>query len=219
MVKPMQRARLARHLTFTSLCIASGGSLVFLVPADRLHDAASITTAYASLAFLTVALTIGPLNVVRQRPNPTNSYVRRDVGIWAALLGFVHMVLAIGVSMSNSYLDQFVYVVADPLSESMRYALFTAGSVLGFFATLILLLLISLSNDVSLRRFGVRRWKRMHRSSYLGFLVIVVHGIAYQILERRHPALVLAFGGLVSVAVLCQVTAYWVRRSNHNNSA
>ena len=74
----MRRARLARHLTFTSLFIASGGALVFLVPADRLHDAASITTAYASLAFLTVALIIGPLNVLRQRPNPTNLYLRRD---------------------------------------------------------------------------------------------------------------------------------------------
>ncbi len=214
----MRRARLARHLTFTSLCIASWGALFFLVPADRLHDAASITTAYASLAFLTVALTIGPLNVLRHYPNPTNLYLRRDVGIWAALLGFVHMVLAIGVSMSDSYLDEFVYVVADPLSESMRYALFTAGSVLGFVAALILLLLISLSNDFSLRRLGVRRWKRLHRSSYLGFLFIVVHGVAYQILERRHPALVLAFVGLVSAAVLCQMRAYWVRRSNQKDS-
>jgi sulfoxide reductase heme-binding subunit YedZ len=128
------------------------------------------------------------------------------------------MVLAIGVSMSDSYLDEFVYVVADPLSESMRYALFTAGSVLGFVAALILLLLISLSNDFSLRRLGVRRWKGLHRSSYLGFLFIVVHGVAYQILERRHPALVLAFVGLVSAAVLCQMRAYWVRRSNQKDS-
>ena len=73
----MRRARLARHLTFTSLCIASWGALFFLVPADRLHDAASITTAYASLAFLTVALTIGPLNVLRHYPNPTNLYLRQ----------------------------------------------------------------------------------------------------------------------------------------------
>ncbi len=215
----MRRARLGRHLTFTSLFIASGGGLFLLVPADRLHDTASITTAYASLAFLTIALTIGPLNVLRQRPNPTNSYLRRDVGIWAALLGFVHMVVAIAVSMSNSYLDEFVYVVADPLSESIRYALFTAGSVLGFIAALILLLLISLSSDVSLRRLGVHRWKRLHRSSHLGFLFIVLHGVAYQILEQRHPALVLAFGGLVSVAVLCQMTAYWVRRSNQKKPA
>jgi len=160
----------------------------FLIPADGFNDTVSITTAYVSLAFLTVALTIGPLNVLRQRPNPTNLYLRRDVVIWAALLGFVHIVVAIAVSMSDSYLDEFVYVVADPLSESIRYALFTAGSVLGFVAALILLLLISLSNDVSLRRLGVRRWKRLHRSSYLGFLLIVVHGVAYQILEGRHPA-------------------------------
>jgi sulfoxide reductase heme-binding subunit YedZ len=218
MVKVMRCARLVRHLTFASLCAVSVGALYILVPEERLHDAASIATAYASLAFLTVALTLGPFNVLRQRSNPINSYVRRDVGIWAALLGFVHMVLAIGVSMSNSYLDEFVYVVADPLSESIRYTLFTAGSVLGFMVTLILLLLISLSNDVSLRRLGVKRWKWLHRSSYLGFLFIVVHGVAYQILERRNPALVLVFGGLVSVAVLCQVTGYWVRRSDLKHS-
>ena len=45
----------------------------------------SMSAAYTSLCFLALALGIGPLRVLRNRPVPLSIELRRDVGIWAGI--------------------------------------------------------------------------------------------------------------------------------------
>ena len=55
----------------------------------------------------------------------------------------------------------------------------------GLGAILIFLLLLFLSNDASLRASGARRWKSLQRWNYAGAVLVVAHGLVYQILEKR----------------------------------
>jgi DMSO/TMAO reductase YedYZ heme-binding membrane subunit len=50
-------------------------------------------------------------------------------------------------------------------------------------------MLLALSNDVSLRALGTRSWKSAQRWIYVAFDLTIVHGIAYQLVEKRHLAL------------------------------
>ena len=86
-------------------------------------------------------------------------------------------------------------------SEVVRMALFSWGTIAGLIVAVVLLFLLMLSNDVALRTIGMRWWKRLHRASYLAFLLTALHGLAFQVLESRAAgwiALVLA----ASIAVL-----------------
>jgi sulfoxide reductase heme-binding subunit YedZ len=71
----------------------------------------------------------------------------------------------------------------------------------GLAATLVLAMLLALSNDLSMRRLGGRRWKSLHRLNYALFALVVVHGAVYQWLESR-AALVVALFGLIAMAVV-----------------
>ena len=44
----------------------------------------------ATLALLVATLLIGPWNVLRRTANPVSSDLRRDIGIWAGMLGILH---------------------------------------------------------------------------------------------------------------------------------
>ncbi|MBA4159583.1 MAG: hypothetical protein H0X65_19215, partial [Gemmatimonadetes bacterium] len=46
-------------------------------------------------------------------------------------------------------------------------------------------LLLALSNDLSLRLLKAGRWKTLQRWNYALFALTVVHGIAYQVIEDR----------------------------------
>src|SRR5262245_44482803 len=50
---------------------------------------------YISLLFLSATLLIGPINLMRQRLNPVNIDLRRDIGIWAGITGCLHVIFAI----------------------------------------------------------------------------------------------------------------------------
>src|SRR5215471_3115707 len=94
-----RRRRVWRHclLAVTSGLVMAGVSGP-LGSGDGLHRA-SMASAYASLVMFAATLVIGPLNVLRGRPNPVSSYLRRDIGIWAGLLALVHVVVGLQVHL------------------------------------------------------------------------------------------------------------------------
>ena len=67
----------------------------------------SMATAYVGLAPLAVSLVTGPLNVLRRRPNPVSSDLRRDIGIWARLISIAHFLVGWQVHMPRRYLYWF----------------------------------------------------------------------------------------------------------------
>lgn len=67
----------------------------------------------------------------------------------------------------------------------LRRDVFGFGNYTGAVAALVLVLLLALSNDVSLRKLGPERWKSLQRWAYAGIVLTAAHAIAYQQIEKR----------------------------------
>jgi len=157
----------------------------------------SFATAYAGLALLVATLAVGPLNLLRHRPNPTSTDLRRDIGVWAGLFGIAHTIAGLQVHMQGHLRRYFVIGSGGRNFDTLG---FVAANWLGLIAVVLLLVLVSVSNDAALRILGKARWKLLQRSAYVVIVAVVVHGAIYQILEKRRWFLALIFS-LLAVAV------------------
>lgn len=83
----------------------------------------------------------------------------------------------------------------------------------GLAAALVLLLLLGLSNEYSLRLLRAKRWKALQRWNYAGFALIMVHGGTYQVLEKRPRPFIGALTALVLTVVMLQLAGFSMRRA------
>lgn len=188
--------RLVRH--HLPLGLASGVLVVLLYSFQPLADAGtriSVATAYIGLLWLCVTLLLGPINLVRGRPNPVSTYVRRDIGLWAAMVSALHATLGLLVSV------------------------FTWSIPLAGWAMLLIILLVMLSNDSVLRRLKAKRWKRLQRLNYVVFVLAVVHTFAYQAVDQRTLPYTLMTGLAVVVVVVLQLRGWWTLRQHQKITA
>ena len=58
---------------------------------------ASLVTGYLGWALVVTTLVMGPVALLRGRSNPANTYLRRDLGIWAGLWSIAHVIVALQV--------------------------------------------------------------------------------------------------------------------------
>lgn len=184
--------RAARHLSFAALF--AGGSLVLYVALGGGSAAQRLTvaTAYTGLGFLAATLLVGPLNERSGRPNPVSTSLRRDIGIWAAIGGILHTVVGLQVHMKGEIVRYFIPESGARVLSRGAVA-FLAANYTGLVATLLLVLLLSISNDVSLRTLGPVRWKSIQRLNYLLAALVVVHGALYLAIGKLSLILVAAF--------------------------
>ena len=200
------RRRLARHAL-----LASASAVIVVLVISLLGDEGTVVfrlsmgTAYASLALLALALLIGPWNVLRRRPNPVSTDVRRDAGLWGAALGIVHMVFGLQVHLPGHMIEYFLWSNPGTRTIPVRYDLAGLTNWSGLGAAAILLGLAAISNDASLRRFGSARWKWLQRWNYAAFALIAVHGVVYQLLEKRQPSWIVVFALVIGAVVLTQL--------------
>ncbi|MEO7220548.1 MAG: ferric reductase-like transmembrane domain-containing protein [Gemmatimonadaceae bacterium] len=177
---------------------------------DRPLEAWSFATAYVGLGVLAVTLCLGPLNVLRDAPNPVSTHVRRDLGVWGALLGVTHTLLGLEVHKGGQLAGYFL------LSRSERglntATAFIVTNYMGALAIVVLLLLLTLSNDYSLRRLGTRRWKQLQRWSYAVLVLVALHGAIYQVLEKRALEAVLLLAMLIGIVVYFQIRGFSLRQ-------
>ena len=159
-----------------------------------------MATAYTALALLAVTLCIGPWHVWRLQRAPLSNDVRRDFGIWTALVSLAHVVIGLQVHM-GSMLPYFIVSTANG-QWALRVDPFGLTNWAGLIAAVILVLLLALSNDWSLRRIGRTRWKTLQRLVYLSAVLVVLHGAVYEVLEKRSVRWVLIS---VSMVVLVGV--------------
>jgi sulfoxide reductase heme-binding subunit YedZ len=196
--------RLARHakLALVSLCI---GAIVWTLSRhDSVAEGFSFATAYAGLVLLAVALAVGPMNVLRRRPNPVSTDLRRDVGIWAGLCGVAHTVAGLQVHMRGHFVRYFLPAPGTHVDGGA--AVFLTANYLGMTGAILLLVLMSISNDIALRKLGVPRWKLLQRSTYVVLAAVVFHGTLYQLLEKRAALLVIVFAAITVIVVVLQLT-------------
>src|SRR5262249_39839060 len=182
------KRRVQRHI---GLAVASVVLMVivfyltrYLTRSDFIWFRLSMASAYTGLALLGATLATGPWNVLRGRPNPVSTDLRRDIGIWAGIVGLIHVAVGLQVHAGGNIWHYFFHPPApERLVVRLRPGRFANHT--GLVATLILVVLLALSNDCSLRRMGRPRWKTIHRSVYVAFALIVAHGALYQLLEKR----------------------------------
>ncbi len=177
--------RLKNHVALAALTAICLGVAAASGPAAAVADQLSIVSAYLCLFLLGVALLIGPFHAIRKGKPLAHSYIRRDIGVWAALNGLLHFYLANILSMNYEYLGIYVENATAPPSVAMRSDLYNWGTILGYVVAVLFIVLLALSNDWIVRKIGLKWWKRLQRVSYFGFIFTCAHAFAFQILESR----------------------------------
>lgn len=172
---------------------------------------ASFATAYPALALLAVTLLIGPWNLLRNKANPVSSDLRRDIGIWAGLLGVLHAGVGQFVHLRGRPWLYYIYGPGEH-HRGMRHDLFGLANYTGAVGTLILIVLLATSNDLSLRRLGTRKWKQLQRWNYAVFALVAVHSFAFQGVETQKMQWVITAAVCV-VAALAMQTAGLVQQN------
>ncbi len=208
-----QKARLSRrllrhHAPLAVLSMAIVGVIWVLLAHEGRIARLTVATAYASLILLAGTLLLGPLNVLRARPNPISTDLRRDIGIWAALLGVAHIAVGLLTHFPGEPWLFFFNGGRIPL----RLDIFGIANYQGLAATLILVLLLTLSNDWALRRFGTRRWKALQRFNYILLGLVSIHALVYFSYENRGLPFISVFVVVVSLVVGIQLAGLRKRK-------
>ena len=207
----MKRRLLRHHLPLAIGAVAALLLVYALVDSKDVMFRWSMATAYVGLAALGASLVTGPLNVLRGRPNPVSTDLRRDIGIWAGLLSVAHFLIGWQVHMKHRYL-YWLREVKGTGELVVRTDLFGFANHTGLAAVVVAVLLLALSNDRSLRTLGTARWKRLQRWNYLLFGLVLAHGVAYQVVEKRGVAFVGLFALLSLAALVAQLAGVRARR-------
>lgn len=196
--------RIVRHLTIALTALSSTALFWALFAARRdVISHLSIATAYPALLLTAGAVLLGPCNILRGRANPVSSDLRRDVGIWAGIMALLHTAIGLDVHLRGR---PWLYFVDQ--HGRVRHDLFGFGNYTGLIAALLFLLLLALSNDLALRHFGPRKWKSLQRWTYVAVTLSVLHGIAYQHIEKRQTAYEATLWGVTALVAIFQVAGW-----------
>ncbi len=210
------RRRAIHHALLATLTALMLAVVYAGVPTDFVLRRWNLATAYAALALLGLALMIGPWHVLRGRTPPVSLDLRRDVGIWAGLVSLAHTVVGLQVHMQGKWWLYFVWPADQAHTLPLRSDGFGVANYTGLAATLIACMLLALSNDLSLARLGTARWKALQRWNYAGFVLIAVHGVIYQVMEKRVLPVAAVFALMLVVVVATQLAGWRHRRSSPN---
>jgi len=195
------------HLPLLLLSFVSVSVIYQTRPYPDILSRASFATAYPALALLSITLLLGPWNSLRRKSNPVSSDLRRDIGIWAGLLSVLHAGVGQFVHLRG---QPWLYYIYGPKEhhQGPRHDLFGLANYTGAFGTLLLIMLLATSNDLSLRRFGTRKWKQLQRWNYVAFALVAVHSFAFQGVETQKMQWVLTAAVCVFAALALQITGY-----------
>lgn len=193
--------RTARHLLLACIAVVLTAVAYHLIPPPDVRHRLSMGSAYAAIAFAVVCLLLGPWNVLRSRPNPVSFDLRRDIGIWAGILALFHTGVGLTVHLRGR---MWMYFFSKLHPLTLQKTQFGLANYLGLVSALLFLLLLLLSNSISLRSLGVSRWKALQRLSYVTFALAVAHGVLFQLVEKRHVPWLVVFWAMVAVALVLQ---------------
>ena len=172
----------------------------------------SIGTAYSALCLVAYALVLGPVNVIRGQPNPVHNAFRRDVGISAGIVSILHTILGLQVHMGG---DISRYFLRSAAAASTAETVFLAANWTGLLSVLVFACVTAVSNDPSLRSLGLQKWKTIQRFVYPAAALAVIHGFAYQALEKRSSPAITLVAALALLVFALQIAGM---RAKHRNA-
>jgi DMSO/TMAO reductase YedYZ heme-binding membrane subunit len=204
------RRRRARVQHWAVLAMVTGaGIAVGLSAGSNAALQLSRTFAYLGLGGLLATLAVSPLRRLAKRPVATNVYLRRDIGIWAALTSAAHVAVALGGVDALPVVRYFTRPGSPPLLHPRTDQLGWA-SLFGLIALVGALALAGISNDRALRRLG-RRWKRYQRANYLIVGAAAIHTMLFWSVLHSRGVMVsgasLAMTGLIGLRIVSAAQA------------
>ena len=167
----------------------------------------SVATAYPAFFLALAAIFMGPWNVLRRRPNPVSFDLRRDTGIWAGVMALLHTGVGLNVHLRGR---PWLYFVDQ--HHRLRTDLFGFSNYTGAVAALLFLLLLSISNDLALRKLGSVKWKSIQRWTYVAIVLTVAHAVAFQGVEKRTLVFQVVIWITTACLALLQLAGYRKRR-------
>jgi len=211
---PRERTRrrlLSHHLPLFGLSVAASGALYFTRPYPDVLTRLSFSTAYPALILLAITLVIGPWNVIRRRANPLSSDLRRDIGIWAGILGIAHTAVGQCVHLRGR---PWLYYIYSPQEHhhGIRHDVFGFANYTGAIGVLLLACLLATSNDWSLRSLGKQSWKRIQRWNYFVIALAAAHAIGYLVIEKQKLPFDSAIAMCIAIVLAAQACGYSRRR-------
>jgi len=210
---PSERSRWLTHAGLAILTLF-GCYIAFPLLPDTYKNVRvlAFATGYLALIFIAVTLLIGPLQLILQKRkrNPVNISLRRDIGIWAALTGLLHVIFGFQVHLQGHIILYF-FTETDT-GYLPRLNTFGASNYLGAVATIIVFVLLTLSNDVSMRMLKGKRWKRLQQLNYGLIILVLAHTFGYQIVSKREPTFQYVTIVLAVILLMIQATGFVITR-------
>ncbi|MGH2350734.1 MAG: ferric reductase-like transmembrane domain-containing protein, partial [Chloroflexota bacterium] len=176
-------------------------------------------TGYVATGLLAFTLLIGPANLLLRRQNPVSSYLRRDVGMWTAIVSVVHVIAGLQVHGPPGPLDTRILRYFFAPDGSPLLDAFGLGNWTGLAATVIVVGLLAISSDVALRKLKAGPWKWLQRLNYALFALVVAHAMYYAafggaLLRITSPSTLLLGPSVVAVFV-GQTVGVWLWRRRY----
>ncbi len=171
------------------------------------------TSGYLSIFLLAVSLLLGPINLILRRKNPLSTYIRRDIGIFGGILGIIHSVVGLFMHFTGKPWLYFLEEVGDNLI--IRIGNFGLANYTGLFGALILILLLTISNDYFLGKLKAVKWKNLQRSTYLMFLLVIAHSIFYRLNANKEDLIIFLYLPMFFIVLAFQLIGIWLKTSRH----
>jgi sulfoxide reductase heme-binding subunit YedZ len=210
----MRRRVLAHHLPLfliSAICVCA----LYATRSYRdVLSRASFATAYPALILLAATLLVGPWNVLRRQRNPVSSDLRRDLGIWAGILSMLHAAVGQNVHLRGRPWLYYVYEHRERHVFPLRHDLFGFANYSGALGTLLVIVLLAMSNDWSLRALGTPQWKQFQRWNYFAFSLAAAHSVAYQWNEKQQTPFVVAVLVCIAITAGLQLAGFVMRRTD-----
>lgn len=198
------KRRVRRHLLI-GLSATAVTSLFIAVRGTLTRESLSVATAYVALGLLATTLALGPLNVLRGRPNPVSFDRRRDFGVWSAIFGLAHTAIGLTVHLRGRMPLYFLAPAGEPNLLGLRLDPFGGANDFGLVGAMLFLALAVISNDLSLRTLGTSRWRAVQRWAYVLFAATALHGALYQVIEKQRLILVALFASVIVTVIALQL--------------
>ena len=164
------KSRLWRHhLPLAIMSVTTLGLLYFSRSYADVITRLSFSTAWPALVLLTTTLIIGPWRLLTGKPAILSLDLRRDIGIWAGIVGVAHAIVGQCVHLRGRPWLYYVYEKTGDHLMPLRHDIFGLSNFTGLFAALIVLGLLATSNDAALRKLGRPGWKSLQRWNYACF--------------------------------------------------
>ena len=158
----------------------------------------------AALTYWYGALMISPLTYVLGKDRMRHiTFARRAIGVSAAYFAILHLVISLWGQLGGP-------------EELVRLpSLIQTSLAFGLVGIVVLIIMAATSFDVAVRFMTYKRWKLLHRTSYVAFILVVIHiwmigtHLTYQTVQWVSLGALLLLAGLESYRMLRKLDEKW----------